>query len=269
MYLIYLKKPSGGVRLLGDKRSRVRISSIPQVGCVIKKKKKTKFYQRYIKKRQTDCDRAAINALLQKLANSNSDQQRAAAGEFLPSVFFPLLRLSSPSPSQKHHHVISGEYLKHVMDKGKAITMEERRRKLCTNNDGEGGGFRRRSLWSEVAFEHPATFDTLTMDPRWKEEIIDDLLYFSKSQDYYKKVGKVWKRGYLLHGPPGTGKLTMVAAMVNLLKYDVYDLELTTIKNNIGLRKLLINTTSKSIIVIEDIDCSLDVTAQRGRDDGG
>ncbi|KAH6792295.1 P-loop containing nucleoside triphosphate hydrolases superfamily protein [Perilla frutescens var. hirtella] len=77
------------------------------------------------------------------------------------------------------------------MDKGKAITMEERRRKLCTNSDG----FRRRSLWSEVAFEHPATFDTLTMDPRRKEKIIDDLLYFSKSQDYYKKAGKAWKRG--------------------------------------------------------------------------
>ncbi|KAH6801706.1 plant U-box 14 [Perilla frutescens var. frutescens] len=29
----------------------------------------------------SDCDRAAINALLQKLANGNSDQQRAAAGE--------------------------------------------------------------------------------------------------------------------------------------------------------------------------------------------
>ncbi|KAH6828491.1 P-loop containing nucleoside triphosphate hydrolases superfamily protein [Perilla frutescens var. hirtella] len=107
------------------------------------------------------------------------------------------------------------------------------------------------------------------MDARRKEEIIDDLLYFSKSQDYYKKAGKAWKRGYLLHGPPGTGKSTMVAAMANLLKYDVYDLELTAIKNNTELRKLLMNTTRKSIIVIEDIDCSLDVTAQRGRDGGG
>ncbi|KAH6766311.1 P-loop containing nucleoside triphosphate hydrolases superfamily protein [Perilla frutescens var. hirtella] len=105
--------------------------------------------------------------------------------------------------------------------------------------------------------------------PRRKEEIIDDLLYFSKSQDYYKKAGKAWKRGYLLLGPPGTGKSMMVTAMVNLLKYNVYDIELTAIKNYTELRKLLINTTSKSIIMSEDIDCSLDMTAQRGRDDGG
>ncbi|CAK8533580.1 unnamed protein product [Lathyrus sativus] len=47
------------------------------------------------------------------------------------------------------------------------------------------------------------------------------------------------------------------------MNYDVYDLELTTIKDNIELKRLLIDTSSKSIIVIEDIDCSLDLTGQR------
>lgn len=55
----------------------------------------------------------------------------------------------------------------------------------------------------------------------------------------------------------------MIAAMANLLEYDVYDLELTAVKDNTELRKLLIQTSSKSIIVIEDIDCSLDLTGQR------
>lgn len=55
----------------------------------------------------------------------------------------------------------------------------------------------------------------------------------------------------------------MIAAMANLLCYDLYDLELTAVKDNTELRKLLIETSSKSIIVIEDIDCSLDLTGQR------
>ncbi|KAL0307364.1 UNVERIFIED_CONTAM: AAA-ATPase ASD, mitochondrial [Sesamum angustifolium] len=101
------------------------------------------------------------------------------------------------------------------------------------------------------------------MDPRKKQEIVDDLINFSKSKDYYAKIGKPWKRGYLLYGPHGTGKSSMIAAMANLLKYDVYDLELTAVKDNTELRKLLIDTGSKSIIVIEDIDCSLDLTGQR------
>ncbi|GFS45025.1 P-loop containing nucleoside triphosphate hydrolases superfamily protein [Actinidia rufa] len=65
---------------------------------------------------------------------------------------------------------------------------------------------------------------------------------------------------------PWTGKSTMIAAMANLLEYDVYDLELTAVKDNTELRKLLIDTSSKSIIVIEDIDCSLDLTGQRKKE---
>ena len=112
-------------------------------------------------------------------------------------------------------------------------------------------------------FEHPATFETMALEGHKKKEIIEDLLTFSKSKEFYERIGKAWKRGYLLHGPPGTGKSTMIAAMANLLSYDVYDLELTAVKDNTELRKLLIETTSKSIIVIEDIDCSLDLTGQR------
>ncbi|KAK1391164.1 hypothetical protein POM88_019342 [Heracleum sosnowskyi] len=57
-----------------------------------------------------------------------------------------------------------------------------------------------------------------------------------------------------------TGKSTMIAAMANLLNYDIYDLDLTAVRNNTELRMLLTETTSKSIIVIEDIDCSLDLS---------
>ncbi|KAJ4958663.1 hypothetical protein NE237_025774 [Protea cynaroides] len=56
---------------------------------------------------------------------------------------------------------------------------------------------------------------------------------------------------------------SMIAAMTNLLDYDIYDLKLTTVKDNTELRKLLIEISSKSMVVIEDIDCSLDLTGQR------
>ena len=114
-------------------------------------------------------------------------------------------------------------------------------------------------------FEHPKTFATLAMDPAKKKEVMDDLDAFRNGKDYYARVGKAWKRGYLLYGPPGTGKSTMIAAMANHLDYDVYDIELTSVRTNTDLRKLFIETTSKSIIVIEDIDCSLDLTGKRKR----
>lgn len=162
---------------------------------------------------------------------------------------------------RRHRDLVNDHYLAHVMEKGREASVTRRQRKLYTNNP-TGGGYHS-ALWSHVPFEHPATFDTIAMDPNKKREIVDDLLTFRGNKDYYTKIGRAWKRGYLLYGPPGTGKSSMVAAMANLLDYDVYDVELTAVANNTALRKLLIETSSKSVIVIEDIDCSLDLTGQR------
>ena len=162
---------------------------------------------------------------------------------------------------RRDREVIIERYLEHVVKEGKMIDMKNRERKLYSNTPGQN--HRNQTKWSHVTFEHPASFDTLAMEEKKKEEIKSDLIKFSKSKDYYKKIGKAWKRGYLLFGPPGTGKSTMIAAMANFLEYDVYDLELTTVMDNTQLRSLLIETSSKSIIVIEDIDCSLNLTGQR------
>ncbi|CAD6256335.1 unnamed protein product [Miscanthus lutarioriparius] len=53
-------------------------------------------------------------------------------------------------------------------------------------------------------------------------------------------------------------------AMANFLEYDVYDLDLTSIKDNAELRKLFLDTTDRSIIVIEDIDAiEVELTTKR------
>ncbi|KAM3253149.1 hypothetical protein T459_06931 [Capsicum annuum] len=165
--------------------------------------------------------------------------------------------------NRKHQDMVTGQYLKHVMLEGKAIEFKNQKQKIYSNNDSEYWYWYGKGMWRHINFEHPATFDTLAMDPKKKEEIINDLMAFTKGKDYYSKVGKAWKRGYLLYGPPGTGKSTMIAAIANFLNYDIYDLELTSVKDNSELKKLLMETTSKSIIVIEDIDCSIDLTGKR------
>ncbi|CAN6203301.1 unnamed protein product [Urochloa humidicola] len=164
---------------------------------------------------------------------------------------------------RRHRDLIVSSYLPHVCREGRAVMAAGRQRKLFTN-DGSVGYWR--PAWRHVAFEHPSTFATLAMDPARKKEIMDDLDAFRNGEEYYARVGKAWKRGYLLHGPPGTGKSSMVAAMANHLGYDIYDVELTSVSTNNDLRKLFIETTGKSIIVIEDIDCSLDLTGKRTAD---
>ncbi|KAF9682249.1 hypothetical protein SADUNF_Sadunf05G0089200 [Salix dunnii] len=121
------------------------------------------------------------------------------------------------------------------------------------------------SMWESTVFKHPATFDTLAMEPDLKKFIIEDLDSFVQRKDYFQSVGRVWKRGYLLHGPPGTGKSTLVAAIANHLRFNIYDLQLQGVRNDSQLRRILTSTTNRSILLIEDIDCSTQSSRSRDR----
>lgn len=153
------------------------------------------------------------------------------------------------------------------MEKASEIRRNNQDRLLYTNSRG-GSLDSRGHPWESVPFKHPSTFETLAMDPIKKAEIMADLRDFANGEAFYQRTGRAWKRGYLLYGPPGTGKSSMIAAMANYLGYDIYDLELTEVHTNSELRKLLMKTSSKSIIVIEDIDCSINLT-NRKKSGGG
>ena len=60
----------------------------------------------------------------------------------------------------------------------------------------------------------------------------------------------------MLYGPPGTGKSSLIAAMANYLKFDIYDLDLSSIRLDLALRRIFLSTSNRSIMVIEDIDCA-------------
>ncbi|KFK27298.1 hypothetical protein AALP_AA8G364200 [Arabis alpina] len=163
---------------------------------------------------------------------------------------------------KKNKTLILNSYLDYIMERANEIRRKNQDRLLYTNSRG-GSLDSRGHPWESVPFKHPSTFDTLAMDPIKKQQIMDDLLDFAEGQLFYQKTGRAWKRGYLLYGPPGTGKSSMIAAMANYLGYDIYDLELTEVHSNSELRKLLMKTSSKSIIVIEDIDCSINLTNRK------
>ncbi|PIN10567.1 AAA+-type ATPase [Handroanthus impetiginosus] len=150
-------------------------------------------------------------------------------------------------------------YLEHVTARAEEFERVSRERRLFTNN-GHGSY---ESGWSSVPFRHPSTFETLALEPDLKKQLVEDLTAFAEGKEFYQKIGRAWKRGYLLYGPPGSGKSSLIAAMANFLCYDVYDLELSKVADNSELRALLIQTTNRSIIVIEDIDCSIDLTGDR------
>ncbi|KAK4486017.1 hypothetical protein RD792_008679 [Penstemon davidsonii] len=165
----------------------------------------------------------------------------------------------------KNRELAVNSYLPYISNEAKKKKQEKRTIKILTV-DYENM-YDISNMWTPVTLDHPSTFETLAMDIEQKEMILNDLERFVKRREYYRKVGKAWKRGYLLYGPPGTGKSSLIAAMANYLNFDVYDLELSELRKNSELRRLLLGTANKSILVVEDIDCSVDLEDKLGKRD--
>ncbi|XP_061345651.1 AAA-ATPase At3g50940-like [Gastrolobium bilobum] len=162
---------------------------------------------------------------------------------------------------KKHKEMVLESYLPFILEKVKEMKDEERVLKMHTLTSYYGG-----VRWDSINLEHPSKFKTLAMESELKNAIMEDLNRFVNRRDFYKKVGRAWKRGYLLYGPPGTGKSSLIAAMANHLRFDIFDLQLGNIVRDSDLRKILLATANRSILVIEDIDCSVDLPERRHGD---
>ncbi|XP_074279642.1 AAA-ATPase At2g46620-like [Silene latifolia] len=138
-------------------------------------------------------------------------------------------------------------YLQHIHAVSDEIDQRKRVLRLFT---AVGCGGR----WRSVPFTHPATMETVAMDVDIKNKVNLDLETFLKSKQYYHRIGRVWRRSYLLYGPSGTGKSSFAAALAKTLSYDVYDLDLAKVGDEFDLKLLLLRTTPRSVILIEDFD---------------
>ncbi|XP_040937070.1 AAA-ATPase At3g50940 isoform X6 [Gossypium hirsutum] len=151
---------------------------------------------------------------------------------------------------KEYKSLVTNCYLPYILERANKI--KERNRVVQLHTAA-------RDFWTPkpVIIQHPMTFETLAMDGNLKKELVEDLDRFMNSKEYYQQIGKVWKRGYLLYGPPGTGKSSLIAAMANHLNFDIYNLNLSAVSSDFVLQNLLLSTANRSILVIEDIDCSI------------
>lgn len=108
------------------------------------------------------------------------------------------------------------------------------------------------------------SFDQVAMDSSVRQDLVRDVDTFKASRARYQQVGVIWKRGYLLHGPPGSGKSTAIMALAHRTGRDVYIVNLNEVESDAALHAMLSHVPAEAIVAMEDIDCDGDLAHERG-----
>lgn len=109
------------------------------------------------------------------------------------------------------------------------------------------------SYWSWIDGYCGRIIDSVILPDREKEELLEDIDSFLKSEDRYKELGIPFHRGYLFYGPPGTGKTSLASAIATHLGIGLYIVNLNQLSDR-SLVKAVNQVGSHSVVLLEDID---------------
>ncbi|KAI8587038.1 P-loop containing nucleoside triphosphate hydrolase protein [Geranomyces variabilis] len=95
------------------------------------------------------------------------------------------------------------------------------------------------------------------------EDIVADVRAFLTGGKWYHDRGIPYRRGYLLYGPPGSGKTSFIQALAGELEYNICVMNLSERgMTDDRLSHLLNHAPPRSIILLEDVDAAFINRAQ-------
>lgn len=99
--------------------------------------------------------------------------------------------------------------------------------------------------------------DSVILDKGVKERVVADVKDFLGSGKWYYDRGIPYRRGYLLHGPPGSGKSSFIQALAGELDYNIAILNLSERGlTDDRLNHLLTVVPRRTLVLLEDADAA-------------
>lgn len=113
------------------------------------------------------------------------------------------------------------------------------------------------SAWDRQACRPSRPMSTVSLDQEQKAKIVRDINEYlhPSSARWYAARGIPYRRGYMFHGPPGTGKTSLSFALAGIFGLDIYCISLMEIGlTESDLNKLFTALPDRCIVLLEDID---------------
>lgn len=124
--------------------------------------------------------------------------------------------------------------------------------------------------WQRCMARTSRPFSTVILNEAKKQELIADVAdYLSPAtRNWYSNRGIPWRRGYLLSGPPGTGKSSLSLALAGYFKMRIYMVSLSSFAaNEENLATLFADLPQRCVVLLEDIDTAgLTHTREEGKE---